>query len=221
MKTPFDYFDKIYCICGNHEVARWENCKVQFEKLGIMNRVERFSDFGSHEELKKCKMDPCKHSHYSIMKLANKAALKRIFIFESDFQFINYDLELIDKSFKSLEKLDWKMFFMGGVVHNVYEVINKNLVKASVSQAHAYAINGCYLGEIIKKYETSTRTSDQINRRVKNYQIGNYCYYSYPMFVVQSETQKERKRTILASKTYQNKVEPKMREFLKQYNELH
>ena len=155
------------------------------------------------------------------MKLANKDALKRIFIFESDFHFINYDLELIDKSFKSLEKLDWKMFFMGGVVHNVYEVINKNLVRANVSTTHAYAINGCYLGEIIKKYETSTKTSDQINRRVRKYQIGSYCYCSYPMFVVQSDTQKEIKRTILASKAYQNKVEPKMIEFLKQNNELY
>ena len=23
MKNPFDYFDKIYCICGEHETDRW------------------------------------------------------------------------------------------------------------------------------------------------------------------------------------------------------
>ena len=27
MKNPFDYFDKIYCICAKHETERWEQSK--------------------------------------------------------------------------------------------------------------------------------------------------------------------------------------------------
>ena len=104
MKNPFDYVDKIYCICGDHEVARWENCKVQFEKLGIMDKVERFSDFASHEELKKCKMDGCKHSHLSVLKEARSKNLSNVFIFESDFHFVNYDFDLMKKIFESLTK---------------------------------------------------------------------------------------------------------------------
>ena len=50
MNNPFDYFDKIYCICGEHETGRWVHCCEQFEKIGIMDKVERFSDFATEEQ---------------------------------------------------------------------------------------------------------------------------------------------------------------------------
>ena len=40
--------------------------------------------------------------------------LKNIFIFESDFHFINYDFDLLNKSIKTLDNLDWKLFYLGG-----------------------------------------------------------------------------------------------------------
>jgi hypothetical protein len=215
MNNPFDYFDKIYCICGEHETTRWERCCEQFEKLGIMDRVERFSDFASQEELKKCKMGGCKHSHYSVIKLARNENLRNVFIFESDFHFINYDFDLMKKSFESLNDVDWKLFYVGGTPHNVYGIINEHLVKSSVSLAHAYAVNGKYLDEVIKKQEKKPHViNDQIYRRVRKFNLGNFAYYSYPMFVTQKDGPIEVKRHNYATKMYNRKIEPKMKKYL-------
>ena len=222
MKNPFDYFDKIYCICGDHEVARWENCKVQFEKLGIMDKVERFSEFASQEELNKCKMSGCTHSHYSVIKLARSENLNNAFIFESDFHFVNYNFDLMKKSIKGLSKVDWKLYYMGGTPYNVYDIISSNLIKSSVGLAHAYAVNGIYFDEIINKIENAHWViNDQVYRRVKKFQIGNYSYLSYPMFVVQKDRALETKRRNYANTMYARRVEPRMKQYLKENDELH
>jgi GR25 family glycosyltransferase involved in LPS biosynthesis len=43
MRNPFDYFDKIYCINLDSRPDRWEQAKSEFEKVEILDRVERFS----------------------------------------------------------------------------------------------------------------------------------------------------------------------------------
>ena len=42
MSNPFDYFDKIVCICEHSETSRWQSVSVEFKKFGIDNRVTRF-----------------------------------------------------------------------------------------------------------------------------------------------------------------------------------
>ena len=44
MKNPFDYFEKIICICGQHEPERWIKVQKEFERIGILDRVERFDE---------------------------------------------------------------------------------------------------------------------------------------------------------------------------------
>ena len=41
-KNPFDYFDKIFCINLDFP-DRWEQVQKEFDKVGILDRVERFS----------------------------------------------------------------------------------------------------------------------------------------------------------------------------------
>lgn len=222
MKTPFDYFDKIYCICGEHETDRWKNCCEQFEKLGIKDRVERFSDFATEEQKKFYMMDGCTYSHYTIIKSAKEQKLKNIFIFESDFHFINYDFDLLNKSIKTLNNLDWKLFYLGGTPDVVWGVESENLVRSCVSTTVAYGVNGKYFEEIINKIENANWVMiDQIYRRNKKFNIGYYSFYSYPMFVVQKDGALETKRRRYANKMYTRRVEPQMKQYLKENDELH
>jgi len=222
MKTPFDYFDKIYCICGEHETDRWKHCCEQFEKLGILNRVERFSDFASQEELNKCKMSGCTHSHYSVIKLARSENLNNAFIFESDFHFVNYNFDLMKKSIKTLNNLDWKLFYLGGTPDVVWGVESENLVRSCVSTTVAYGVNGKYFEEIENKIENANWVMiDQIYRRNKKFNIGYYSFYSYPMFVVQKDGALETKRRNYANTMYARRVEPQMKQYLKENDELH
>ena len=43
MSNPLDFFDAIYCINLDERTDRWEHCLTEFEKLGISERVIRFS----------------------------------------------------------------------------------------------------------------------------------------------------------------------------------
>lgn len=215
MKTPFDYFDKIYCICGEHETDRWKNCCDQFEKIGIMDKVERFSDFATEEQKNFYKMDGCTYSHYTIIKSAKEQKLKNIFIFESDFHFINYDFDLLNKSIKTLNNLDWKLFYLGGTSDVVWGVESENLVRSCVSTTVAYGVNGKYFEEIENKIENANSIVDQVYRRTKKFKIGYWSFYSYPMFVVQKDGALETKRRNYAQNMYERRVETAMREYLK------
>ena len=147
MKNPFDYFDKIYCVCAKHETERWNRAVTQFEKVGILDRIEKFdevidldwvnTEFGEGWN----QTDYC---HFRIIMDTHKQGLENVFIFESDVDFINTDLELMQKSIETLDTVDWKLFYMGGIPHMVYDVENVHLINASMCQAHAYAINGKY-----------------------------------------------------------------------------
>ena len=118
MNNPFDYFEKIICICGQHEPERWIKVQKEFERIGILDRVERFDEvidsnwlketFGATSEWSKT--DYC---HWKIISYAHKQNLKNVFIFESDIHFIDTDLEKMSKSIESLNDLDWKLFYMG------------------------------------------------------------------------------------------------------------
>ena len=80
---------------------------------------------------------------------------KNIFIFESDFHFINYDFDLLNKSIKTLNNLDWKLFYLGGTSDVVWGVESENLVRSCVSTTVAYGVNGKYFEEIINKIENN------------------------------------------------------------------
>ena len=41
--SPFDYFDAIYCINLDYRRDRWNEVKIEFEEMGILDRVIRFS----------------------------------------------------------------------------------------------------------------------------------------------------------------------------------
>ena len=77
--------------------------------------------------------------------------LKNIFIFESDFHFINYDFDLLNKSIKTLDNLDWKLFYLGGT-DVVWNIEDENLVRSCTFKI-MYGVNGKYFEELVNKIE--------------------------------------------------------------------
>ena len=66
------------------------------------------------------------------MKLL-KEKLNNIFIFESDVE-INDNLDDLEFSINDLKEVDWSLFFLGGVPHNVLNVYNKHLLNGTMCQ---------------------------------------------------------------------------------------
>ena len=192
MNNPFDHFEKIVCICGQHEPERWIKVQKEFERIGVLDRVERFDEvidsnwltetFGATSEWSKT--DYC---HWKIISDAHEGGLKNVFIFESDVHFIDIDLEKMSKSIESLEEVDWKLFYMGGIPHNVYGVHNESLINVSMCQAHAYAINGKYCKEVAERLMDGKIAIDQVYKREKQFGLARKAYATHPRFVVQAD----------------------------------
>ena len=187
-QNPFDYFDKIVCICAKTESTRWNSIQSVFEKLNIKNRVERFDEVIDSDKLKKefnsdtfSKTDYC---HYKIIENAKKENLNNIFIFESDVE-INEDLVDIELPISQLENVDWPLFFLGGVPHNVLNVHSEHLLNGTMCQAHSYGVNGKYFDEVLKKISLEKIAIDQVYKRDQKNEIGEKSYFSSKCFFVQ------------------------------------
>ena len=98
--NPFDFFEEIWCINLDHRTDRWKNAQKEFESIGILDRVQRFSaikhDDGRIGLIK---------SFLGIFEYAKSKNLNNILIFEDDVTFIkeNNPLETLSKS---LEQID-------------------------------------------------------------------------------------------------------------------
>ena len=96
----FDYFDEIYCINLDRRPQRWEMAQKEFDKLGILDKVKRFSaidDLGGKRG--------CFESHMKIIHMAKENKLDNVFIFEDDVAVLSsYSHEKFAKSINYLKQ---------------------------------------------------------------------------------------------------------------------
>ena len=112
MKSPFDFFDEIYCINLERRTDRWKQCKSEFDKIGITDKLIRFKAFDNKENPKK----GCYDSHLSVIKLAYERKLKNVLIFEDNVAFLKrYDDKKLKRAIDSLNKTDREFFYLGGL----------------------------------------------------------------------------------------------------------
>ena len=67
MDNSFDFFDAIFCINLDKRPDRWIHAQEQFKKIGILDKVKRFSAI----ERKDGRLG-CIKSHLEIIKYAQK-----------------------------------------------------------------------------------------------------------------------------------------------------
>jgi hypothetical protein len=190
MSNAFDYFDKIVCICSKSEVQRKKNVNFQFKKIHISHRVNFYDEIVNVNKLKKkfgnvdtwSKADFC---HYEVIRQAKEEGVKNLFIFESDIEFLNTNLNEIKKSIDSLKEVDWTLFYLGGVPHNAMKVHNEHLINCTMCQAHAYAVNGKYFNVVLKKLRKEKQAIDQVYKKDQKNSIGCRAFSSTKNFVVQ------------------------------------
>ena len=140
-----DIFKKIYCINLDFRTDRWEICENFFDKNNL--EVERWDAVKGSDAAYASTL-----SHYNLVKRAKELNLENVFIFEDDFQFTNYNIDLIKKAFRQLPK-DWDVFYLG---YNPFEKLlpySENLYKIQGAwTTHAYAINKRFYDVIIDNF---------------------------------------------------------------------
>jgi hypothetical protein len=152
--NSFDYFEKIFCINLDNRTDRWSSAQEEFRKVGLIDRVERFSaikdDDGRFGIIK---------SNLELLKSAQNNNLNNFLVFEDDLKFIENDVQqYLNPAIEQLKNLEWSLFYLGANTHSKLEQMSPNLYKARECYAvHAMAYNKRIYTKIIDRYKNTEK----------------------------------------------------------------
>jgi GR25 family glycosyltransferase involved in LPS biosynthesis len=156
MNNPFDFFKEIYCINLDKRPDRWEHAQKEFEKVGILDRVERISGVDSGELNGNI---GCNKSHIKCIELAKSRKIENVLVFEDDVVFINDTLKVLEKSLKQLD-FSWHMLYLGANTHQPLFKVKPNLsILKNAFALHAAAYNQKIYDTILNNFNAR----DKIN----------------------------------------------------------
>ena len=150
MNNPFDFFEKIFCINLDVRTDRWSEAQDEFRKVGILDRVERWSaspklpasDPQAKISPKWCRDGvelgciPRARDDLDIIRLCKDKGYKNVLIFEDDVKFINYNPETVQMCMDKVSKdSDWDMLYLGGRPRT-YNYYNKTHRWATRNNTH-------------------------------------------------------------------------------------
>ena len=118
LDTYWEYFDKFYCISIEERADRRADAKVQFEKVGLADKVE-FVIVQKHPH--NCE-EGIYNSHMACIKKGLQAGADNIVIFEDDILFDRFSPAGLKNCVDFLSGTDhWNALFFGCLVSNSQE----------------------------------------------------------------------------------------------------
>jgi hypothetical protein len=109
MRSPFFYFDAIYCITKDTDSPRWEKMRRRLKALGIETSVRIFKAADTSDNHIGRAL-----SHRSIILEARQQGLDNVLVLEDDMLFLDETLALLTKSVAELRQQQWNLFYLGG-----------------------------------------------------------------------------------------------------------
>jgi GR25 family glycosyltransferase involved in LPS biosynthesis len=150
LSKHFDFIEEIWCINLDHRTDRWTYAQSEFDRLGIKNRVQRFSAI-KHENPKFGLVQ----SFLTLLKYAKEKKLKNILIFEDDITFSSneeIDNVMSNVNAQLLGHDDWEMLFFGAMIINNVQYADKNLIRLTNGLcAHAICYRAPVYDDLIKQ----------------------------------------------------------------------
>ncbi len=158
LPSPFNYFEKIYCINLAHRQDRWSECVREFEKEKIV--VERFDAFsGDNRPLAFNK------SQYMCIKKAYEAGYNNVMIFEDDIQLMG---TMHGHYFMNELPSDWSVVYMGGNLLGLDGLPFEPPVRHS---AHAFRV-----------FDMLTTVAVGYSRPMMKFILDNFDYKGFPIY---------------------------------------
>jgi len=155
--NPFDYFREIYCINLDRRFDRWDKVQKEFEKVGILDRVQRVSG-----EVHKDGRIGLIKSFLKIFKDVKERNVENVLIFEDDVSFINNPVENLKKAIEQVGNFQWYLFYLGANTHEKCNIIRPNLILLrNAFSAHAVAYNNKIYDQIIERFEKTNEIKSQ------------------------------------------------------------
>jgi GR25 family glycosyltransferase involved in LPS biosynthesis len=186
MSNPFDYFDAIYCINLDERVDRWKHAQEEFSKVGILDRVKRFSAIKEQDG----RVGVIK-SNLEIVKSAKTQKLNNVLVFEDDVQFITTEpLKVLEAAVNQIQGINWHLFYLGANTHDKLIKFKPNLILLKNAFAvHSMAYNKLAYDSFIEKY-SKLKEIKQFNDILdvflaQYYQEKFICLMTNPMMTTQ------------------------------------
>lgn len=199
--TPFNFFDKIFCINLPHRVDRWENSQETFKALNINNIVNRFEGYNALEENRNkgvfssyfyfqepdtigtinLRRSGCAMSFIKIIQTAKQNQYKNVLIFEDDI-IMHASVDIINSTLtQCIEELpnNWELFYLSAnptTFHgHVTPVTPYSANLCTIHAAfccHAIAINSNIYDTILSSYYSHPDIFDWV---LKNVNFDTFC----------------------------------------------
>jgi GR25 family glycosyltransferase involved in LPS biosynthesis len=178
LETYWDFFDKFYCISIDERADRRADAKVQFEKVGLADKVE-FVIVQKHPH--DCE-EGIYDSHMSCIKKGLQAGAGNIVIFEDDILFDRFSPASLKNCVDFLSGIDhWNVLFFGCLVSGSKKTGNKSVLKIKYRcLAHGYALNRRFAELLVRTQRQEIPYDDLLNN------FGEGYYAVYPSFAFQS-----------------------------------
>jgi GR25 family glycosyltransferase involved in LPS biosynthesis len=173
MNTLNDYFKKVYVINLDRRPDRWQQCQIEFNKIGV--KVERIPAIDANNipgslSYRDKTYVAVTSVHSKLMNDAITNNDDSILIFEDDVKFVNNFNEIFNERIKSLPE-DWDLLFIGGnhilhvngfdlitgdknfkVTKENYRTLNYELSKSPCTYTtHAMAISSRFYDKVIDR----------------------------------------------------------------------
>jgi|19_taG_2_1085344.scaffolds.fasta_scaffold00015_29 GR25 family glycosyltransferase involved in LPS biosynthesis len=151
-----EYFDKVYCINLDERVDRWELAQKEFEKINILDQVERWSGIKHTDGNLGCTL-----SHLTLIKKCKEDGLENVLIFEDDVLFVETDIKRLEEAFKDLKSIGkWDLFYVGVTMcprTGRFTRVTDRILKTNFAfTTHAYAANAQAFDYMIEAWTSST-----------------------------------------------------------------
>jgi GR25 family glycosyltransferase involved in LPS biosynthesis len=197
MNNPFDYFDMLMCINLDHRKDRWQLAQKEFKKLGILNRVQRFSAIEKTDG----RVGVIK-SNLEIVKLAKAKKAKNVLVFEDDVKFIweNEPLKNLELAVNQAKTLKWQLFYLGANTHQKLIKFNKNLILLKNAFAvHSMAYDRSIYDNFIAYAENVNEIKTQFDildvYLASQIQANHLCLMVNPILTTQRESYSDIEKT--------------------------
>jgi GR25 family glycosyltransferase involved in LPS biosynthesis len=184
----WDFFDEIYCINLDHRIDRWEKVQKEFESVGLLPKVKRFSAIKEKDG----RLGVIK-SNLAIVKMAKEKGLNNVLVFEDDVHFINDTVDILEKALSQIGNLDWWLLYLGANTHEPLKFFTKSkpnlLILKSAFACHAFCYRNKTYDFFIRKYEGLEKVEygDILDVFMAQYfQKKNICLLVNPIVATQS-----------------------------------
>jgi glycosyl transferase, family 25 len=188
----WDYFDKFYCISLDERADRREEAKLQFGKIGLLERVEFVVVKKHPHNIEQGIFE----SHQICMEKAIRAGADTIVVFEDDISFERFSPAALNNCVDFLSaNHHWNALYFGCLVSGSKKTPNRSVLRIKYRcLTHAYVFNRRFAESLVNISWHKIPFDDFLCN------LNDEFYAIYPSFAFQSNSRSDNSRFLALDK---------------------